>query len=177
MGSEIVAVTDEKSELAVLASLASRRRPRQRRMPTVRSMPRTRPGKKPARMAGAGKGLVLVGVGVGCEAFTAAPVGALVGVEEDEWEEVEVLVETVFDELEELVILDERDELVELKMGKVVVGSVEAEVEVPLPEVDEAVAPEVLEAPVSTFITHCPLSWHEKPCGQQSLPHLTSGPP
>lgn len=58
--------------------------------------------------------LVFVGVGVGvdCEAFTAAPVGVVVGVEEGEWEVVEALVETVFDELEEPVELDELDELV-----------------------------------------------------------------
>jgi len=122
-------------------------------MATVRRMPRTRPGKKPARMAGAGKELVLVfvgvGVGVGGEAFTGAPVGVVVGVEEGEWGVVEALVETVFDEL---VKLDELDELVGLKMGKVVVGRVEAEVEVPLPEVDEAAAPG------ATFITHCALS-------------------
>lgn len=108
-------------------------------------------------MAGAGKELVFVGVGVGVggEAFTGAPVGVVVGVEEGEWEVVEALVETVFDELDELdelVKLDELDELVGLKMGKVVVGSVEAEVEVPLPEVDEAAAP------AATFITHCALS-------------------
>jgi len=93
-----------------------------------------------------------VGVGVGGEAFTGAPVGVVGGVEEGEWEAVEALVETVFDELDELVKLDELDELVGLKMGKVVVGSVEAEVEVPLPEVDEAAAPG------ATFITHCALS-------------------
>ncbi len=174
MGSETVAVTEEKSEEAGLlfcASLAERRRPRQRIMPIVRRMPRRRPGKKPARTAGAGKGLALA-VAVAVELL--AVMGALVGVEDAD-EEDEAVVETVFDELDVPLELD--------NTGKVVVGSEEAEVEVLLPEVEEAAAPLVVAAEfvdegttALAFMTHCKLFSHEKPCGQQSLPHFVNGP-
>ena len=178
MGSETVAVTEEKSEEAGLflcASLAVRRRPRQRIMPIVRRIPRRRPGKKPARTAGAGKGLgLVVGVEVELWAVMGALVALLVGFEDVE--EDEVVVETVLDELDALFELD--------KTGKVVVGSVAAEMEMLLPEVEEAAAPPVVAVEVVdegtialTFMTHCTLFSHEKPCGQQSLPHLVNGPP
>ena len=127
-----------------------------------------RPGKKPATMAGAGKGLdVAVGVGVEdgfCVAGEFVPV-ELAGDEEELEGAVEVVVgETVTDELGVL------DEVVELRMGRVVVGNAE---EVLLPEIEEAAAPEAM---VLAFITHA-LFWHEKPCGQQSLPHFAKGPP
>ena len=173
-------MTEEKSELwSFLASLAERRRPMQTIIATATRMPMRMPGKKPARKMGAGKGLFLAEAGVGVVA--GALVGVLVGlgvlgwdatVEEGVEEELVgvELEETVFDD-DELVVL------VKLRMGKVVVGR--AELEVLIPEVDaaEADAAALEPAAVGGFIMHCALLSHAKPCGQQSLPHFTKGPP
>ena len=75
MGSETVAVGDEKTdELDFLAALTFLR-PQRQIMAIVRSMPKTRPGKKPARTAVTGKLLQCAVVNV---VFCGEEVGVLV---------------------------------------------------------------------------------------------------